>query len=161
MKKVIAINNDEIRILTTLQTAEKNQWWITHHLEVTILPITDQKPQTSTEPETGNIMESNSRFYKINSSKNILICSVCNEFAKFKIGFRFYCKKDYKHLMLTRPIRRNITDQERNSPCSCGSGKKFKHCCIAKSEHAARFYFNSRFMEDPKIVKSLKTEIKQ
>jgi hypothetical protein len=161
MKKVIAINNDEIRVLTTFLTAEKNKWWITHHLEVSILPVTVDKPQTSTEPETGNTMESNGRFYKIDSSKKVLICTICKEHAKYKIGYRFYCKKHYKHLMLTKPIRRNITAPERNSPCSCGSGKKFKNCCITKSEHQGRHYFNSRFMEDVKIVSSLKTEIKQ
>ncbi len=26
----------------------------------------------------------------------------------------------------------------RNEPCPCGSGKKYKHCCIAKDEEAAR-----------------------
>jgi len=25
----------------------------------------------------------------------------------------------------------------RNQPCSCGSGKKYKHCCLAKDEAAA------------------------
>jgi hypothetical protein len=23
----------------------------------------------------------------------------------------------------------------RNEPCPCGSGKKFKHCCLSKTEH--------------------------
>jgi hypothetical protein len=26
----------------------------------------------------------------------------------------------------------------RNEPCSCGSGKKYKHCCLSKDEAAAR-----------------------
>jgi len=26
----------------------------------------------------------------------------------------------------------------RNEPCHCGSGKKYKHCCLAKDEEAAR-----------------------
>jgi hypothetical protein len=26
----------------------------------------------------------------------------------------------------------------RNEPCSCGSGKKYKHCCLGKDEAAAR-----------------------
>ena len=26
----------------------------------------------------------------------------------------------------------------RNEPCSCGSGKKYKHCCLNKDEAAAR-----------------------
>jgi hypothetical protein len=26
----------------------------------------------------------------------------------------------------------------RNEPCHCGSGKKYKHCCLAKDEEADR-----------------------
>lgn len=26
----------------------------------------------------------------------------------------------------------------RNEPCPCGSGKKYKHCCLEKDEEAAR-----------------------
>lgn len=26
----------------------------------------------------------------------------------------------------------------RNEPCPCGSGRKYKHCCLAKDEAAAR-----------------------
>lgn len=26
----------------------------------------------------------------------------------------------------------------RNDPCHCGSGKKYKHCCLAKDEEEAR-----------------------
>jgi hypothetical protein len=26
----------------------------------------------------------------------------------------------------------------RNDPCHCGSGKKYKHCCLAKDEDKAR-----------------------
>lgn len=26
----------------------------------------------------------------------------------------------------------------RNDPCHCGSGKKYKHCCLVKDEDAAR-----------------------
>ena len=28
--------------------------------------------------------------------------------------------------------------QGRNEPCHCGSGKKYKHCCLAKDEEADR-----------------------
>lgn len=161
MKKVIALNYKEERVLTTQQTAEKNNWWITHNLDVSKLPVTSEKLQVSTEPTAGNIMGSNGRLYRIIESKKVLICAVCHESAKFKIGYRFYCKKHYKHLMLTKPIRRTLIDEKRNAVCSCGSGKKYKHCCIAKSEHKPRHYFNSPYMADPKIVKSLKAEINQ
>lgn len=155
MKKVIALLETEQRILTTRETAEKNRWWITHNLEVDILPNTLLSCNISNEPEVGNFWEANNRFYKITKSEKVLICSICEQKANFKIGYRFYCKKHYKHLMLTKPIRRNIIQPNRNEPCSCGSGQKFKNCCISKFDHKPRHYFNSLFMEDPKIVKSL------
>jgi hypothetical protein len=157
MKKVIALNDDEIRVLTAQETAEKNRWWITHNLEVTILPLTVEKPVTCLEPEVGNIMEGDGRFYKILKSDKILICAICDTKANFKIAYRFYCKKHYKHLMLTKPIRRNIIQPNRNEPCSCGSGQKFKNCCISKLDHKPRHYFNSLYMADSNIVKSLET----
>lgn len=159
MKKVIALNENEIRVLTTRETAEKHQWWITHNLEVTILPVTTSTPVTSIEPEVGNVMEGGNRLYKITKSEKVLICAICDQKANFKIGYRFYCKKHYKHLILTKPIRRVIIQPERNAHCSCGSGQKFKNCCISKSDHKPRHYFNSRFMKNTKIVKSLKTTI--
>ena len=155
MKKVIALNVNENRILTTRVHAEKNNWWITHNLEVEILPKNLISCNTSLEPETGNIFESNNRFYRITKSEKVLICSICNKKANFKIGYRFYCKQHYKHLMLTKPIRRAIIQPGRNEPCSCGSGQKFKNCCISITDHKPRHYFNSRFMEDPKIVNSI------
>jgi uncharacterized protein YecA (UPF0149 family) len=157
MKKVIALNESEQRVLTTGVTAEKNDWWITHNLEVAILPRNLISAQTSTEPEVGKVFESNNRFYRITKSEKVLICAICNNKANFKIGYRFYCKLHYKHLMLTKPIRRAIIQPERNAPCYCGSGKKFKNCCISKTDHKPRHYFNSLFMENPKIVKSLNT----
>jgi SEC-C motif-containing protein len=39
----------------------------------------------------------------------------------------------------TRPVRtgpapvKSAAKPGRNDPCSCGSGKKYKHCCLAKS----------------------------
>ena len=30
------------------------------------------------------------------------------------------------------------THPGRNEPCPCGSGKKYKHCCLAKDETAER-----------------------
>lgn len=155
MKKVIALNDNENRILTTRVTAEKNDWWITHNLEVDILPKNLMSCTKSTEPGVGNIWEENNRFYKITKSEKVLICTICNCNANFKIGYRFYCKQHYKHLMLTKPIRRAIIQPGRNEPCSCGSGQKFKNCCISKTDHKPRHYFNSRFMEDPKIVNSI------
>ena len=157
MKKVIALNDGEIRVLVSRETAEKNRWWITHVLEVKILPADFLTTETCLEPEVGNIMEGGSRFYKVVKSDKVLICSICQQKANFKIGFRFYCKKHYRHLMLTKPVRRTLFQPGRNEPCSCGSGLKYKSCCMTKLDHKPRHYFNSMFMENPKIVNSLKT----
>ena len=157
MHKVIALDEKEDRILTTKETATKNKWWITHNLTVDILPKDLNSCVTSDEPLVGNIMKSNGRFFKIKTSEKDLICTICQQKANYKIGYRFYCKKHYKHLMLTKPIRRNIIQPNRNEPCSCGSGQKFKNCCISKLDHKPRHYFNSLYMADSNIVKSLET----
>ena len=31
-----------------------------------------------------------------------------------------------------------VTSLGRNEPCHCGSGKKYKHCCLVKDEAAER-----------------------
>lgn len=40
---------------------------------------------------------------------------------------------------IAQPVKRELTDREkrtgkigRNSPCYCGSGKKFKKCCMRR-----------------------------
>jgi hypothetical protein len=154
MKKVIAINEKENRVLTTRVNAEKNDWWITHTLEVEILPKNFLTTKTSTEPIIGNIWEGTKRFYKILKSEKVLICTVCKSKANFKIDKRFFCKAHYKHLMITRPIRRGIILPTRNDLCECGSGKKFKNCCASKYEHTPRQYFNSRYMENTNAIKT-------
>jgi hypothetical protein len=77
MKKVIALLETEQRILTTRETAERNNWWITHSLEVTILSKNLLSCNTSLEPEVGNVFESNNRFYRITKSEKVLICAIC------------------------------------------------------------------------------------
>lgn len=36
-------------------------------------------------------------------------------------------------------LRRSVAKVGRNDPCPCGSGKKHKHCCIAKTEERLHF----------------------
>ena len=31
-----------------------------------------------------------------------------------------------------KPVRRSAPKVGRNDPCPCGSGKKYKHCCLLK-----------------------------
>lgn len=155
MQKVIALDEKEDRILTTKETATKNKWWITHNLIVEILPKDLISCVTSDEPFVDNIMKSNGRFYKIKSSEKVLICAVCQKKANHRIGYRFYCKPHWKHFTLTKPIRRMELKQNRNHPCNCGSGKKYKFCCQLKDIHGKRHYFNSPYMADEKIIKSI------
>ena len=30
-------------------------------------------------------------------------------------------------------LRRKLSNKDRNSPCFCGSGKKYKKCCLGKN----------------------------
>jgi uncharacterized protein YecA (UPF0149 family) len=34
---------------------------------------------------------------------------------------------------LGTPHREPLRKVERNDPCPCGSGKKYKHCCLLKT----------------------------
>lgn len=159
MKKVIAINEKENRVLTTWVEAEKNDWWITHNLEVDVLPKNLMLCTTSLEPETGNIFVNNNRFYRITKSEKVLICAICEQKANFKIGYRFYCKKHFKHLMLTKPIRRLKFQQNLNQSCFCGSGQIFKNCCFAKPDPKPRSFFTSLFTKECGTGKSLETPV--
>ena len=47
-------------------------------------------------------------------------------------------KTEYADLMKrmrTKPIVRTRTAPGRNEPCPCGSGKKFKHCCMGNGNY--------------------------
>ncbi len=36
---------------------------------------------------------------------------------------------------IQQPVRRTASKVGRNDPCPCGSGKKYKHCCAARTLH--------------------------
>lgn len=39
----------------------------------------------------------------------------------------------------------------RNDPCPCGSGKKYKHCCIGKAQSSAgKLKFKAKLLSQPK-----------
>jgi hypothetical protein len=104
MKKVIALMENGNRVLTSRETAEKNNWWITHNLEVDILPQTITSFNVSLDPDNGNtLLGSNNRYYRVAKSEKVLICRVCHERAKFRIGNCFYCKKHFKHFTFKKP----------------------------------------------------------
>jgi hypothetical protein len=46
----------------------------------------------------------------------------------------------------------------RNEPCPCGSGRKYKHCCLGKDEVAAR---EARVKAEAKAAKAAEKAAKQ
>ena len=36
--------------------------------------------------------------------------------------------------------------EKRNTPCSCGSGKKYKHCCGAEKKQRSFWHFKSNIL---------------
>lgn len=75
------------------------------------------------------------------------VCTICGKLAKQTIGKKPYCRKHFNELVITKPIRKTAALQNRNDGCACNSGKKFKNCCgIKATDHPARHYFNSEYM---------------
>lgn len=76
-----------------------------------------------------------------NPSKKV--CNVCGKpaFCQSKDGKIFLCEKHYIQLMNEQkkkerhtPIVRQEAKIGRNDICPCGSGKKYKKCCMNKEE---------------------------
>lgn len=59
--------------------------------------------------------------------------SISNFDGKTCFSFRMpsVCEKDFVHEIAHTPIIK-IKTLERNDPCNCGSGRKFKNCCMNK-----------------------------
>lgn len=43
--------------------------------------------------------------------------------------------QQYMAMQKTRPIARVNVKVHRNDPCPCGSGKKYKNCCLASGKY--------------------------
>ena len=43
--------------------------------------------------------------------------------------------KEFMHKMRTKPLVRDYLKIGRNDPCPCGSGKKYKKCCLASGKY--------------------------
>lgn len=157
MKKVIAVKANNRRVLTTEATAKKNNWWITHYVTVTSMEDGySESVDTECTPKIGNLVFGmGQRVYKINDVNPRHICCKCERKGSNRIGNLFYCDHDYKALTITQPILGTGNIPGRNQPCHCGSGKKYKHCCLAKNRHAPRHYFNSKYKQNE--VSSRKT----
>lgn len=53
-----------------------------------------------------------------------------------------YCQYHFNKFVLTQPIKREQKKHGRNTPCNCGSGKKFKNCCMITQKKNHHFYTN-------------------
>ena len=46
----------------------------------------------------------------------------------------YYCDDCGKKMPVAEPIKNTRRRPGRNDPCPCGSGKKFKKCCLVKEK---------------------------
>ncbi len=157
MKKVIAVLNDNEYCLTTNTTAIKNNWYIAY--DVTVVKEEKERPNFAEKdivPAVGRVMYGvGLHAYRISTIKPRHICSMCDEKGSNRIEKKFYCNHHFKQLTVTQPISGTNTIPKRNAPCHCGSGKKYKHCCLVKDRHTPRHYFNSRYKQEE--IKKQKT----
>lgn len=149
MEKVIAVSDNKF-MLTTRETALKNRWYISY--EATVVK-TEEEPQPGWNerlPKTGTVMYGiGMHAYKISFLKPTLVCARCGKSnSANRIGKSWYCTTDFKTLTVTKPIVSTGTIPRRNEPCHCGSGKKYKHCCMPADRHEARHYFNSEYKRE-------------
>ena len=157
MKKVIAILRDDSQIITTIDTAQKNNWWITYNVECILEPEAHPSSVKHAEiPKTGNLITGiGGHIYRIATVEPVEKCFVCQRTGKSRVGNKFYCKKHFNKLVVTHPIRRTSVKTHRNALCPCGSGKKFKQCCITKDAHTKpRHYFNSEYKQQQQTKKT-------
>ncbi len=57
-------------------------------------------------------------------------------------------KNRIRNEQITMPITRKRPRWQRNWPCVCGSGKKFKSCCLSQSEIMDSLDGNQEIKED-------------
>lgn len=150
MEKVIAITKDGKPVLTTKPTATKNGWWITYHLTVVLSDENECDPANIEKvPVPGILLKGlNGHIYKVAAVSPRHVCFECNRTGTNRIRHTFYCDKHFKELVVTKPILKTGAVIGRNEKCSCGSGKKYKHCCEVKNRHSARHYFNSDYVRN-------------
>lgn len=147
MKKVIAVLSDNHYCLTTFATATKNRWYVAY-----LVTVVKEEKLTSIAkdehklPDVGTVMCGvGGHVYRISEISPSNICAVCYKDGNNRIEKKFYCNKHFKELTCTQPITGTGNIPGRNQPCHCGSGKKYKQCCLANDRHQPRHYFNSRY----------------
>jgi len=157
MKKVIALQSPhEKQVICNRSLAEKNNWLITYNVEVR--PEHDKKPGTENVnkvPQAGTLLNGfGGHVYKILTLTPVEVCCLCGRMGKNRIYKKFYCDTHYNNLVITKPIVRTIAKPNRNQPCACGSGKKYKYCCLSKDQHTARHYYNSEYRQNQQSQKT-------
>lgn len=153
MKKVIAILPNGKQVLTTSQTSKKNNYWITYNAEVILADagIDPESVDNLDIPKVGSLIKGiGGHVYKIAKLDPVYLCAECGKAnSRNRIANLFYCHSDFNKLVITEPIRRIGPKPKRNSKCTCGSNKKYKHCCISKQQHTqAKHYFNSKYQRN-------------
>ena len=58
-----------------------------------------------------------------------LLLKIKTETVKFLFNVNIVVEKENKEAETKTPIPEKRKKIPRNSPCTCGSGKKYKHCC--------------------------------
>lgn len=145
IRKVVALDKAGKQHLTTYTTAIKNEWWITFF--VTVKAENEEKPNNNELPNTGAVMiDIKGTKFRIVESKPHFICYECGNKGPHRIMNRFYCDVHFHKLVVTQPIVSHEKEPGRNDRCYCGSGKKYKQCCMAKNEVHIGHNFNSDFL---------------
>lgn len=57
-----------------------------------------------------------------------------------------------------KPFKKRITTPDRNALCSCGSGKKYKKCCMNATKHLGKAVADAVIKKMPKEAMSRKTQ---
>lgn len=147
MKKVIAVLSDNSYIITTAENAAKKHWYIAYDVTVVKSEIAPNPEHKNKLPGVGSIIAGIGGFvYKISSITPTHICAKCGaKNSANRIEKKWYCVKDFNKLIVTKPIVKTGKIPERNDMCRCGSGIKYKYCCMDKDKHEPRHYFNSAY----------------
>jgi hypothetical protein len=67
----------------------------------------------------------------------------CSKVAKFHNGDIHSCPTHFYEAERTSPVIKTVQLPKRNELCNCGSGKKYKRCCISKVERVSgRLHYN-------------------
>lgn len=112
MSKIVVLGGDKIKLM--------NEDLITHEREDDVVIIDEEKLK-----EDGIILDTLLGYQQFNTEPYTL-----QRLAEFEDMRYSHLTKKQKEAEIS-PIRDSRVNPKisRNSPCPCGSGKKYKHCC--------------------------------